>query len=598
MLEETHAPAVCSQWSRSTGAGPPCENASPVGALLPWEDTMRHPTSVLSLLVAFAGPSRAPSAVPLAISLSPSTIAGGNPATGTILLSSPAGNSGVTVTLTAPPGITIDPGANAVSGGAQGSTRIGVPAGATSVTFRVLTSPVAAVQQALISGTSGNTTATATLTLNPASVRTVSLSPATVTGGATATLTMTLDAPLASGLVVTLNAAIASTDGSVQQLGAPLAVSLPFTVQAAPGQTSITQPAVTVPVFVNQSVTIAAAVSPASTPLVPRGSASALLTVLAPVVSAVQLSPAALTGGATATGTAVLTGKAPGKGLTFAVSSTDTSAVVPQILAIPGGSDRASFPISTKPVAITASAAIRAVSTSTLSTTLPFIEQAATVGATLTIQPPVVRAVSVSPSSVFGGTTTTGTVALTGPAPALGFSLRIASSSASAVVAANATVSAGSDHLSFPIVARLTTTPSVTATITASGQPTSSSTISSTTDGTSNTIIVGESTTGPSATLAISSQVLGALTVPDSARGSSGFTILLTLASGVPTPVTVTLATNHPELLGLPAVASVSPNLVSKVLVTTKPVSARLAGVTITATAGSSVIGKTMVLTP
>jgi hypothetical protein len=548
------------------------------------EDTMRSPIGALPLLVFFAGAPHAPPGVPLAITLAPAIVVGGNSTIGTILLSSPAGNSGVTVTLSAPPGITLDPGANAVSGGAQGTTRIAVPAGATSVTFRVLTLPVAAAQQALISGTSGSQTAAATLTVNPASVRTIAASPSTVVGGGTVTLSITLDGPLANGLVIALKATIATPDGSVKQLGATTAVSVPPTVQAT-GQTSVTQAAVTVPVALDQPVSIAATVIPASSTLVARGFASALITVLAPVVSAVQLSPAALTGGSSASGTVVLTGATPGNGLTVAVASTDPNALVVPTIFIPAGSDRTNFSISTQPVARIVNATIQA------GVAMP---QSIVRTANLVISPPAVRSVSISPSSVFGGSTTTATVTLTGPAPPPGFQVRIASSSASVVLAGTDTIPTGSDHVSFAMLARLSTIPSITATITASAQASTTSTIA---DGTSNTILVGEPA-APSATLAISSQVLGSITAPDSARGSSGFTISLTLASGVPTPITVALATNHPELIGLPATVSVSPNLVTKVLATTKPVSARLAGVTITASAGSSVLGKTMLLTP
>ena len=563
---------------------------------------MRRPATALSLfaLTGFAPrtPVGVPVSVPLSISLSPSTVVGGNPATGTILISSPAGNSGLTVTLSAPPGITIDAGANAVSGGPQGSTRISIPAGATSVTFRVLSGPVASIQQALISGASGSDNATATLTINPASVRSVAVSPSSVIGGAPTTVSIALDGPLASGLVVSLSAQSGVlSDGSVRSITTPVLV--PPTVQPAPGQTSVTQALTTLPVDFTQLVTISAVVSSVSTlEALPRGSPSAVVTVVAPVIKAVQLSPASVTGGTSVSGTILLTGPAPGDGVSVGLSSSDTAAVVPPGLVVAAGSDHATFSISTRAVSLTHAATIGAIKSAPISP-LPVKELTTVVSGTLVIVQPTINALSISPSSVFGGTRAAAAITLDGPAPSLGFIVRPSSSSALAVVPSSVTIPAGSRSVNVPIATGLSTTPSVVATISATGQPITS-TVS---DGTSNTILVSESGSssafgGTAATLTISSQVLASFTAPDSARGSSGFTILLAPASGVTAPVTVALVTNHPELLGLPATVQISPSLTSKVLVTTKAVSTRISGVSITASAGSSVIARTMVLTP
>lgn len=553
---------------------------------------MRRPAAVLSLFVLTGFAARGPLRVPLSISLSPSTVAGGNPVTGTILTSSPAGNSGLTVTLTAPPGITLDAGANAVSGGPQGSTRINVPAGATSVTFRVLSAPVASVQQVLISGASGSDVATATLTIKPASVRSVAVSPSTVAGGASATLSISLDGALASGLVIALSAQTGLlSDGSVQSLKTP--VSFPPTVQPPAGQTSVTQALTTIPVTSAQSVTISAIVTPAAVLEAPlRVNTSTVLTVAPPVVKAVQLSPTAVTGGTSVAGTVVLTGPAPGPGVSVALNSSDSAAVVPPTLVVSGGQDRASFLVSTRPVSLTHSSVINAILSQ--SSLLPVTEQSATVSGSLTINQPKISVLSVSPPSIFGGATATVGLTLDGPAPSLGFVVRLSSTTSSAVVPASVTIPAGSRGTNAPVTTSLSTTPTVTATIAAGGQPT----ISSATDGTANTVQFAESSSLLSVTLSISSQVLGSFTAPDSAHGSSGFTLLLVPTSGVTRPVTVSLATNHPELLGLPATVQISPSLTSKVLVTTKAVSTRVTGVSITASAGSSVIARTMTLTP
>ena len=313
------------------------------------------------------------------------------------------------------------------------------------------------------------------------------------------------------------------------------------------------------------------------------------------------MSPTSVTGGTSVAGTVVLSGPAAGQGVGVTLGSADTAAAVPPAVSVAAGSDRASFSISTRPVALTHGATITAIKTpSSQISVLPQIEQSATVSANLTIKQPSIKTLSISPSALFGGSGAAASVTLDGPAPALGFVVRLSSSSTSATVPGSVTLPSGSRGTNIPITTSLSTTPSVSATITASGQPVTSST----SDGTSNTILISQSGSsgstfgGTSATLTISSQVLASFTAPDSARGSSGFAILLSPATGVTTPVTVSLATNHPELLGLPATVQVSPSFTSKVLVTTKTLSTRVSGVSITASAGSSAITRTMVLTP
>jgi hypothetical protein len=88
-----------------------------------------------------------------------------------------------------------------------------IPAGATGATFPVSTSAVTTTTSATISGTY-NGTQSATLTINPPVLSSVSLNPTSVAGGNSATGTVTLNGPAPSGgAVVTLSTDYPSVSG-------------------------------------------------------------------------------------------------------------------------------------------------------------------------------------------------------------------------------------------------------------------------------------------------------------------------------------------------------------------------------------------------
>src|SRR5208337_2712375 len=81
-----------------------------------------------------------------------------------------------------------------------------VAAGATTATFTVTTTAVSATTAATISGSyNGGTQQNATLTINPGTLSSLSLSPSNPVGGASSTGTVTLNGAAPSGgAVVTL----------------------------------------------------------------------------------------------------------------------------------------------------------------------------------------------------------------------------------------------------------------------------------------------------------------------------------------------------------------------------------------------------------
>jgi len=157
-----------------------------------------------SVVVAFRTIAAPPSLTSVAVS--PTSVVGGSPSTGTVTLNAAAATGGTTVTLT---------DNNAA---ASEATSLTVPAGATTATFPIATTPVGASVSVTVSGTLGTVTKTATLTVNPPALSTVSVSPTSVKGGTSSTGTVTLTgAAPAAGTVVTLtdNNAAASEPASV-----------------------------------------------------------------------------------------------------------------------------------------------------------------------------------------------------------------------------------------------------------------------------------------------------------------------------------------------------------------------------------------------
>ncbi|TFZ07138.1 VCBS repeat-containing protein [Ramlibacter henchirensis] len=146
-----------------------------------------------------------------AVSVSPTTVVGGNQAQGTVTLTGAAPAGGALVTLSSsnantvmlPPSVT-------------------VAAGATTAAFVATTTAVSASVQVTVGGTYADVTRNATLTVvptaEPAGLSAVSVNPASVTGGSASQGVVTLSAAApAGGLVVALssNSPAATTPASV-----------------------------------------------------------------------------------------------------------------------------------------------------------------------------------------------------------------------------------------------------------------------------------------------------------------------------------------------------------------------------------------------
>jgi hypothetical protein len=369
----------------------------------------------------------------LSVKLSPASVTGGVASSGTVTLTgAPApGSGGVTVTLSSADTSVADVSAPSVT----------VAEGQTTAAFSVTTVPVAVKTIVTVTGVGGGVTKTAKLTVNPPVPKTVTFSPASLTGGTPSTGTVTLTGPAPAGGV------------TVQLASDKPQANLPAASVLVPaGSLTQTFAVNTLPVAADAVANIAATANGVSK--------AGKLTIKAPVLSSLKLSPTSTPGGLNVTGTVTLTGPvAAGSSVTVALASANTAlATVPAPVAVTAGQSSAAFTIATTPVTAAVSVSI------TAKTTTP----AVTKSATLKLNPPALSSLSMSPASVVGGSPSTGTVTLTGPAPSAGTAVTLTSSKTTvATVPANVTVASGSTTATFTANTIAQSVNSTSSTITA-----------------------------------------------------------------------------------------------------------------------------------
>jgi hypothetical protein len=295
---------------------------------------------------------------------------------------------------------------------------------------------IAIVMSTLVAASCGGHTAPTPVSAQPSApaLSGISLNTANVIGGSTFQPTITLtSAPSAGGAVVAL-----STDNQI--------VSIPATVTVASGTTSATFSGSTTPVAVATAVHITASFG---------GSAKTETLTVTPAaeappptlgLSAITLSAASIVGGNSMQGTLTLTATAPADGASVTLSSSNPdAATVPATVPVPAGATSASFTVTTKTVGASTTATI----------TGSYGGETRT--ATLTVlptgtSPPTLSAVSLSPTTIAGGGTVQGAVALSGNAPSGGATVTLSSgNTAVATVAATVTVAAGTSSALFTV---------------------------------------------------------------------------------------------------------------------------------------------------
>ena len=163
-------------------------------------------------------------------------------------------------------------------------------------------------------------------------------------------------------------------------------------------------------------------------------------------LSSLALNPTSVTGGNSSTGTVALSGPAPAGGVQVTLSSSNTAAArVPSSVTVAAGATSAMFTVSTSAVASS--------TTVTISATYSGVTKSALLTVTPVPPPlPTLSSLTLDPSSVVGGMqSSTGTVTLTGPAPAGGATIMLSSSNGAARVPSSVTVPAGASGATFTV---------------------------------------------------------------------------------------------------------------------------------------------------
>lgn len=340
------------------------------------------------------------------LSLTPTSIVGGNSLTGRITLAAlpPTGSGGIAVNvLTDSPKIVTFKGGSTVT----------VPEGQTSVTFEIDTVGVGTISFPQITASLLGVGEAQTLTVTLANLLNLTFNPPTVAGGTTSMGTLTLDGQATGPFTVELSSQDPSyvintgntdphqlifTAGSTQQT---------FSI-TPPYEGSNTQSLITATRGVQLNYT--------------AESTSATLFVKSAVLTTLQVSPNPVPGGTPSQGTVIIGSAAPTGGVIVAIQCTDTTgnpstvAAVPPTVTIPAGATSAVFPIQTFVIANTTAAKITATYGASQSQILTVT------GVTYTM--------TLAPTSVVGGPTgiSTGTITLPANAPAGGLTFQIASS--------------------------------------------------------------------------------------------------------------------------------------------------------------------------
>lgn len=529
------------------------------------------------------------------LTLTPSTIVGGNIVAGTVTLAAPAPSGGTTVTLTSSalsmagfPSPRLGPSATVVS------TQLVVSQGQSSAAFLVKTGGVAITSSVVISASDASGSTSVTVTLTPASVSRVTLAVSSVTGATTVSGTLDLDgeAPVGTGTIANLGVGAGNglaTDPNLPSGSLPAAV--PATVSIRPSAKRATFDVTTAPVSVATTVSVGAAIGAAP------GSPSARTAALRidpPVVTSVTVSPSSLIGGAAATASVVLSGPAPGIGIPLTLASSSPVATIASAATIAAGSDRIALPVATSDVSRSVSVSMAAATgaISLPSDPVSAVSTLASVGrsATLSLAPLRAMQLQLSPVQVLAGQSATATVILNGRVPLT--PRAVALSSAGLRMPSQVTVPVGSDRASFTVTTPLLDAAATLAIGASVVRATTTSTTGSISDGTSNTVVSAEVTGEATGSVSVVPlpRLESVTATPAPVPGGDAVTITLTmsnagvLSGGSKLTTPVALATDRSDLVALPASVTVAVGQATHAFTakTVAPTSDALASITAT----------------
>jgi uncharacterized repeat protein (TIGR03803 family) len=351
----------------------------------------------------------------------PATVVGGTIITATVTLSSPAASSGESVNFTCASGLVIVP------------VSLQIPGGQTTASFNFLTKGVTTSTPTTVQFSRWGTSQTASVTLLPASITLLSPLASTIVGGQQDTVSIAVDGLTASAIT------LESSDAS---LTCPPSVTLPA------GQIHTTFRVTSTLVTSDKAVTITAT----------YGGSTKVCTIniLAAKLSLLTIGPSPVIGGRPMQGLVAIAGAAPTGGAIVNVTSSSAAVTVPSTVTIAAGAGYKYFPASANPVNVPTNVTITA--------SLNGISKTGSV----TVNPPILNAMSLSKISFKGGTGTSGTVYLNAPAGSQGVLVHLFLSNTSvASVAATVMIPAGQMSVPFGIESSATTKSAV-VTVTAS----------------------------------------------------------------------------------------------------------------------------------
>ncbi len=328
--------------------------------------------------------------------------ASGDIITFTVTLDNNAGSGGQLLTLSSSdPSVTVPPNMTVAAGSSTGQ-------------FTATTNDVSATTSATIKAAGGSNFATATVSVTPGpQISKIGLSPTIVLGGSSTTVTGTVTLATAAP-TGGMHVGLVSDDTS--------AANVPVNVLVLAGQKTAT--------FTVTHNAVGTLKTPKISATSGGVTVSANLTVKAPVLSNLTLTPKGAAGGVPVTGTVSLSAPAPLGGLSVAISTSNSAAadLSTNSVFVAEGATKGTFTVIAK--------AVDAATSLDVTATLGAVSKTAT----LNVKVPVVASVVSSAPSVIGGGSVTLTVTLSGPAGPSGLNVVLAASPATAGTFVNTTI--------------------------------------------------------------------------------------------------------------------------------------------------------------
>jgi hypothetical protein len=366
-----------------------------------------------------------------------------------------------------------------------------------------------------------------------------------VEGGLSTFGTVNLSAAAPSG-----GTTVNLSDGGNVFVGVPANVLVPG--NSTQGNFNITTSSTTS----NQSATITATLAAAT-----RTATMTVIPIALP--STLMLNPTSVVGGQLTNATVTLDRNAPTAGTVITVSDNSASATSPASVTVAGGSNSATFQVTTVPV------------NSTVGATVTVSRGTITRAQTLTIAPPKIADFQIVGASIQGGNSTTGTVTLNGQAPSAR-TINIVDNTVATTVPATVIIPTGATQATFSIT-----------TIAVSSNQVS-------------TVLVSLNGVGKTDTLTVLPPVLNSITINvTSIKGGLNAVGTLNMSSPAPAAgLPVTCSSNNTAAATVPATVVVSPAAVTKTFTITTKVVTSSTLVTISATRASITRTRGLTVTP